>query len=508
MLKRIASDIAALRESGYIILGPDGETGWELGSAAAASQRSGRVEFSTWLRGREGTPYANGHFRVAVQLIVDATDQVRSFPFRSPSVRFATPIYHPNVQVPGGSVCVNALSDARSAASAHSADTWRPAMRLAYVFEGILPQLLANPEPSSPLNEDAAAELLQSQQAERRAARLERRLARVMQRIARSAQRPQDLSAPATKTAQGATRARTAPAEHLASRASASGAGSRDAASTSHFDALVQSYAAWDSDSDELLSSSDSSDSDSSDSSDSSSDGSNGSSSSCDGAPRAGADAEKHASVRARNVLAALRRQEAAMTAELAALRAEATLYDLHVKQYVQRYASFVPSAAEPMPRSHEAVRAEDCCTDLPQHVVNSILRTMAEAEADGESDEIEESEDGEVRDTAVTVSAPVANQSRRELPQQRDRRSDRGVPRARREGAAQEPLHRAAPAMASEAAPASQERTSQAQIGDAVPASASGSGSSGSSRGSPWHTSVPETSSERLSGRRRHRNE
>ena len=192
-LRRAAQDVAALRARGYVVRGPEGQEDWE-----------DVTSFSVLWRGPEGTPYAGGVFTVNIQLTMSGVPST-SYPLRSPSVRFVTPIFHPNIQCPGGSVCVDVLNDRQpisssarrtlqqqqqqqlsrqqqqqqqlrargggsgGATSASRAagtlasvavlpkdDCWRPSMRLHDVFEMILPELMKAPEPDSPLNLRAA----------------------------------------------------------------------------------------------------------------------------------------------------------------------------------------------------------------------------------------------------------------------------------------------------------------------------------------------------------------
>ncbi|PWA83797.1 ubiquitin-conjugating enzyme E2 4 [Artemisia annua] len=86
--------------------------------------------------------YAGGVWKVKVELPED-------YPFSSPSIGFATKIYHPNIDFESGLVCVNVLNQA-----------WNPTTDLVNVFELYLPMLLIEPNADDPLNEDAADLLL------------------------------------------------------------------------------------------------------------------------------------------------------------------------------------------------------------------------------------------------------------------------------------------------------------------------------------------------------------
>jgi len=101
-----------------------------------------------------------------------------SYPYKSPSIGFVNRIYHPNVDEMSGSVCLDVINQ-----------TWSPMFDLLNVFEVFLPQLLLYPNPTDPLNGEAAALLLREP---------ERYSQKVREYVAKYA-RPEDIDKRAAK---------------------------------------------------------------------------------------------------------------------------------------------------------------------------------------------------------------------------------------------------------------------------------------------------------------------
>lgn len=99
-------------------------------------------EFSVIMSGPKNSPYEDGVWVIDVLL----PDQ---YPYKSPSIGFVNKIYHPNIDEASGSVCLDVINQ-----------TWSPMYELKNIFDVFLPQLLAYPNPSDPLNSKAAKLLL------------------------------------------------------------------------------------------------------------------------------------------------------------------------------------------------------------------------------------------------------------------------------------------------------------------------------------------------------------
>ncbi|KAL1936668.1 hypothetical protein VTP01DRAFT_802 [Rhizomucor pusillus] len=89
------------------------------------------------LAGLPDTPYEGGVFDLSIQV-------PHNYPIHPPTIHFTTKICHPNVHFQTGEICLDILKT-----------EWSPAWTLKSTVLAIS-LLLSNPEPSSPLNCDAA----------------------------------------------------------------------------------------------------------------------------------------------------------------------------------------------------------------------------------------------------------------------------------------------------------------------------------------------------------------
>ncbi|XP_015903129.1 ubiquitin-conjugating enzyme E2 T [Parasteatoda tepidariorum] len=92
--------------------------------------------------GPDGTPYEDGVFQIDIQI----PDR---YPFVPPNVRFATPVYHPNID-DSGRICLDTLK-------LPPQGSWKPCLNLSSVLIGIQ-LLMSEPNFDDPLMSEIAQE--------------------------------------------------------------------------------------------------------------------------------------------------------------------------------------------------------------------------------------------------------------------------------------------------------------------------------------------------------------
>lgn len=111
------------------------------------------AELQAEIQGPIGTPYESKHFQLKLVLSAD-------FPASPPRGFFLTKIYHPNVDMSTGAICVNTLKK-----------DWIPSTSFAHVLS-VVRCLLIVPFPESSLNDEAGRLFMDSYEEYARRARL------------------------------------------------------------------------------------------------------------------------------------------------------------------------------------------------------------------------------------------------------------------------------------------------------------------------------------------------
>jgi ubiquitin-protein ligase len=93
-------------------------------------------EINAIIKGPEDTIYQTGTFKLSIRIPDD-------YPIKPPSIRFLNPIFHPNIYR-DGKICLDVLLN-----------EWSPVQNIRTILISII-SLLADPNPNSPANRDAA----------------------------------------------------------------------------------------------------------------------------------------------------------------------------------------------------------------------------------------------------------------------------------------------------------------------------------------------------------------
>ncbi|XP_059634969.1 uncharacterized protein LOC132277206 [Cornus florida] len=113
------------------------------------SSSSSLSSIDALIKGPEGTVYAEGFFKIKIQI-------PERYPFQPPIVTFATPIYHPNIDN-GGRICLDILNLPPKGA-------WQPSLNISTVLTSI-GLLLSEPNPDDGLMCEASKEYKYNRQA-------------------------------------------------------------------------------------------------------------------------------------------------------------------------------------------------------------------------------------------------------------------------------------------------------------------------------------------------------
>ncbi|EAY00712.1 ubiquitin conjugating enzyme, putative [Trichomonas vaginalis G3] len=103
---------------------------------SASPESDNIMSWNAVIFGPEGTSWEDGVFKLTLKF-------TEEYPHVPPSVKFTTPIFHPNVYR-NGSICLDILQN-----------NWSPAYDISAVLTSIQ-SLLTDPNPNSPANAEAA----------------------------------------------------------------------------------------------------------------------------------------------------------------------------------------------------------------------------------------------------------------------------------------------------------------------------------------------------------------
>ncbi|KAI0017847.1 ubiquitin-conjugating enzyme/RWD-like protein [Xylariomycetidae sp. FL0641] len=129
--RRIAKELADMQN----------ETTANITAQPADNSGSDLTHLKACIPGPPGTPYEGGKFVVDVKIPTE-------YPFRAPSMKFETKVWHPNVSSQTGAICLDTLSSA-----------WSPVLTIKSTLLS-LQSLLESPEPKDPQDAEVAKMML------------------------------------------------------------------------------------------------------------------------------------------------------------------------------------------------------------------------------------------------------------------------------------------------------------------------------------------------------------
>ena len=104
-------------------------------NCSAGIKKDNIYQWEATIMGPTGSPYEGGIFKLSIDFPTD-------YPFKPPTVKFVTKVYHPNIR--NGNICLDIIKD-----------KWSPALTVDKVLLSIC-SLLTDPNPDDPLDSDAA----------------------------------------------------------------------------------------------------------------------------------------------------------------------------------------------------------------------------------------------------------------------------------------------------------------------------------------------------------------
>ena len=141
-LRRIRKDLMDINSGTYLTISAGPKESKKYNKEGEIVVEQNMFEWLATIIGPEGTPYEGGVFKLEIGFPDD-------YPFGTPAGKFITMIYHPNINT-NGSICLDILKD-----------KWSPSLTVGKLLISIC-SLLGDPNPTDPLNDEAARLLVKN----------------------------------------------------------------------------------------------------------------------------------------------------------------------------------------------------------------------------------------------------------------------------------------------------------------------------------------------------------
>lgn len=150
-IRRLKNDLKDVQMGDYLNISAGPQEHHEFDANGEPKVINNMFVWNATIIGPTGTPYEGGVFLLEMTFPID-------YPFKPPNVVFKTRIYHPNINS-NGSICLDILRN-----------NWVPSLNAGKLLLSIC-SMLNDPNPTDPLDQEAASLFLRSREAFDRKAR-------------------------------------------------------------------------------------------------------------------------------------------------------------------------------------------------------------------------------------------------------------------------------------------------------------------------------------------------
>ena len=133
-LRRLNKDLKAMKKNNVQGISAAPVMTKKIGVGGKEISVRNMFHWKAVITGPSDTPYEGGKFHLDIMF-------PEEYPFKPPSIKFDTKVYHPNISY-GGAICVTILKTG-----------WSPALDITRILLSIS-SLLSDPNPDDPLNSD------------------------------------------------------------------------------------------------------------------------------------------------------------------------------------------------------------------------------------------------------------------------------------------------------------------------------------------------------------------